>query len=75
MDKTVLIYKKVIVSLNSASNQQLFVNSIPLKVEGSCQYLGVCVDAKLSFNFHINFRQIKLIKQCGIVSKRRHYVL
>ena len=46
MDKTV----QVSVSLNSASNQQLFINSIPLKIEGSCKYLGVYVDSKLSFN-------------------------
>ena len=43
MDKTV----QVSVSLNSASNQQLLINSIPLKIEGSCKYLQVYVDAKL----------------------------
>ena len=42
MDKTI----QVSVSLNSASNQQLFINNIPLKIEGSCKYLGVYVDAK-----------------------------
>ena len=70
MDKTV----QVSVSLKRASNQQLFNNSIPLKIEGSCKYLGVYVDAKLSFNSHINFKRSKLRKQCGIVSKMRHYV-
>ena len=70
MDKTV----QVSVSLNSASNQQLFINSIPLKIEGSRKYLGVYVDAKLSFNSHNNFIRSKLRKQCGIVLKMRHYV-
>ena len=70
MDKMV----PVSVSLNSGSNHQLFINSIPLKIEGSCKYLGVYVAAKLSFNSHINFIRSKLRKQCGIVSKMRHYV-
>ena len=42
MDKTV----QVSVSLNSASNQQLFINSIPLKIERSCKYFGVYIVAK-----------------------------
>ena len=71
MDKTV----QVSVSLNSAPNQQLFINIIPSKIEGSCIYLGVYVDAKLSFNSHINFIRSKFRKQCGIASKMRHYVL
>ena len=41
MDKMV----QVSVSPYSASNQQLFINRIPLKIEGSCKYLGIYVDA------------------------------
>ena len=39
-----------------------------------CKYLGILVDNKLSFQSHIDFVKQRLGKQCGIISKLRHYV-
>ena len=37
-------------------------------------YLGVFLDSKLSFNAQISLVMEKLSRQCGILSKLRHYV-
>ena len=65
MDKTV----QVSVYVNSASIQQLFIKSMPLKTEGSRKYLGVYVDAKLSFNSPINFIQSSLENNVALFRK------
>ena len=70
IDKTVQVY----VSSNSASNQNIYINKLPLKNASSSKYLGIILDAKLSFNTHIDLVRTKLRKQCGIISKIRHYV-
>ena len=70
IDKTVQVY----VSSNSASNQNIYINNLPLKNASSCKYLGIILDAKLSFNTQIDLVRTKLRKQCGIISKMRHYV-
>ena len=39
-----------------------------------CKYLGILFDNKLSFKYHIEYVRSKLGKQCGIISKLRHFV-
>ena len=45
-----------------------------VKVDNTCAYLGVRLDSKLTFKTHISHVVKKLSKQCGIISKLRHYV-
>ena len=58
----------------SASKLRFKLNGIPIDVKPMCKYLGICVDSKLSFVSHIEYVKKRLGKQCGIISKLRHYV-
>ena len=44
-----------------------------IKLEPSCKYLGIIVDSKLLFSSHIDLVIGKLSRQCGIISKLRHF--
>ena len=63
---------------NSASNVNRFsvfkLNSVNIPESESCKYLGVRLDKKMKFIEHIEEVKKKLVMQCGIVSKLRHYV-
>ena len=58
----------------SASNHLFQLNSCSINTKPVCKYLGIYIDSKFSFKSHIDFVKKKLSKQCGIVSKLRHYV-
>ena len=57
-----------------ASSPNFHLNNKNLNVLNSCKYLGVFLDNKLSFKPHIESVIERLERQCGIVSKLRHYV-
>ena len=59
---------------NSASNSQFKLNDSNITIKPVCKYLGVFIDNKLSFLSHINYVKTRLSKQCGAISKLRHYV-
>ena len=44
-----------------------------VQTHSMCKYLGLRIDAKLSFISHIENDKKKLSKQCGTVSKMRHF--
>ena len=58
----------------SVSSPNFHLNNEILNVLYSCKYLGVFLDNKLSFKPHIESVLERLGRQCGIVSKLRHYV-
>ena len=58
----------------SASNSQFKLNDSNITIKPVCKYLGVFIDNKLSFLSHINYVKTRLSKQCGAISKLRHYV-
>lgn len=58
----------------SASNRRFNINGAAIQVKPLCKYLGIKVDAKLSFMSHIDYVKKRLGKQCGIICKLRHYV-
>ena len=60
---------------SSASNCNFKVNCCQKKVKPVCKYLSIYLDCKLSFISHIDFVKLRLEKQCGFISKLRHYVL
>ena len=64
---------QVNISLGSVSSSPLVLNGVEVKIENSCRYLGVIID-NLSFKQHVNCIINKLSRQCGILSKLRHYV-
>ena len=55
-------------------NPRFDLNNQYVKVDNTCKYLGVRLDSKLTFKTHISYVVKKLSKQCGIISKLRHYV-
>ena len=55
-------------------NPRFDLNNKFVKVDNTCKYLGVRLDSKLTFKTHISHVIKKLSKQCGIISKIRHYV-
>ena len=59
---------------NSASNKDFCLSECIILTKPVCKYLGVFVDNKLSFQTHIDYVKQRLGKQCGIISKLRHYV-
>ena len=55
-------------------NPRFELNNQYTKVDNTFKYLGVRLDSKLIFKTHISHVVKKLSKQCGIISKLRHYV-
>ena len=55
------------------SSEYLFDDQV-VQTHSMCKYLGVRIDAKLSLISHIEHVKKKLSKQCGIVSKMKHFV-
>ena len=54
------------------ASEYLFDDQV-VQSHSMCKFLGVRIDAKLSFISHIEHVKKKLSKQCGIVSKMRHF--
>ena len=44
-----------------------------ISIEPVCKCLGILVDFKSSFVSHLSVLKSRLSKQCGIISKLRHY--
>ena len=61
-------------NIKSASNYRFKLNSSNIILKPVCKYLGIYIDCKLSYQTHINNVKMRLGKQCGIISKLRHYV-
>ena len=67
--------KTVQMNINtSASIPSFSINNCPVSLKQVCKYLGLRLDSKLSFVAHIDYVNKRLGKQCGIISKLRHYV-
>ena len=50
------------------------INNEELKQVDNAKYLGVIMDNKLNFNFHINNIKLRLSKGISLLAKIRHYV-
>ena len=72
LEKTILM-KMLVAGSKIDSSEYLFDDQV-VQTHSMCKYLGVRIDAKLSFISHIEHVKKKLSKQCGIVSKMRHFV-
>ena len=72
LENTILM-KMLVAGSKIDSSEYLFDDQI-VQTHSMCKYLGVRIDVKLSFISHIEHVKKKLSKQCGIVSKMRHFV-
>ena len=72
LEKTILM-KMLVAGSKIDSSEYLFDDQV-VQTHSMCKYLGVRIDAKLSFISHIERVKKKLSKQCGIVFKMRHFV-
>ena len=67
--------KTVQMNINtSASIPSFTINNCPVSLKQVFKYLGLRLDSKLSFVANIDYVKKRLGKQCGIISKLRHYV-
>ena len=57
----------------SASNYAFSLNQSVIKSQPVCKYLGIYIDNNLSFKSQVDYVTKRLGKQCGIISKLRHY--
>ena len=55
---------------------QLNVNcsALLIKVATKVKYLGVIIDNKLNFKYHINFVETKISQSVGILGKLKYYL-
>ena len=79
MNKLTLNYDKckyMIVSRKptDSSSFDLTINNVKIERTESIRYLGVQLDEKLSWKFHVENLKKKLSKTCGLIFKLRHYV-
>ena len=79
MNKLTLNYDKckyMIVSRKpiDSSSFDLTINNVKIKRTESIRYLGVQLDEKLFWKFHVENLKKKLSKTCGLIFKLRHYV-
>ena len=56
-------------------NVELFVNNSLIPQNTTARYLGVTIDDKLKFDYHILNTEHKISKSVGIISKLRHFML
>ena len=62
------------VQLNLKSSENRFDNDNKyISNEPVCKYLGILNDFKFSFVYHLSVLKSRFSKQCGIISKLRHY--
>ena len=64
-----LNFQPVINMLDYDSNQY-----IPLECKEYVKYLGIIIDCKLNWKYHINYVTLKISKTVGIISKLRYYI-
>ena len=57
----------------SASSERCHIASDEIKLEPSCNDLGIIVDSKLLFSSHIDLAIGRRSRQCGIISKLRYF--
>ena len=65
--------KTIQMNIKSASNSKFTLNCSEVIDKPVCKYLVLYNDYKLSFRSHIDSVKLRLGKQCGILSKLRHY--
>ena len=66
------INKTIELKLKS-SEKRFDIDNKYIFIEPVCKYLGILVDFKFSFVSHLSVLKLRLSKQCGIISKLRHY--
>ena len=60
-------------NMKSASNSKITLYCLGVINKQNFKYLGLYIDYKLSFRSHIDSVKMRIGKQCGIISKLRHY--
>ena len=58
---------------NSASGNSFTAKNLSISSNLVCKYLGIRLNSKLSFVLHVDYAKKRLGKQCGTISKLRHY--
>ena len=58
----------------SASSLRFNIASGLINIDHECKYLGLIIDSKLSYHAHISSVTERLGRQCGVISKLRHFV-
>ena len=59
---------------SSAPILNLHINGSPIEEKQYAKYLGIIVDHKLTYEYHINHVNLKLIKGNAILSQVKHYI-
>ena len=77
-NKTKLNYNKTnFMLLNSQKHNptsfEVVINNHSISPEDNLKYLGVLLDNKLSWKFHVEKVKIQLSKACGVLTKLKHY--
>ena len=52
---------------------EVVINNHSISPEDNLKYLGVLLDNKLSWKFHVEKVKIQLSKACGVLTKLKHY--
>ena len=55
-------------------NDKLYIKNDEIKQVDHTKFLGVIIDSKLNWDFHINYIKQKIAKSIGILSKARKYL-
>ena len=61
-----IVIRPIVISCNIASSL--------INIDHECKYLGLIIDSKLSYRAHISSVTERLGRQCGVISKLRHFV-
>ena len=65
---------KKTIQMNLKSSENKFdINNKYISIEPVIKYLGILIDFKFSFVSHLSVLKSRFSKQCGIISKLRHY--
>ena len=56
-----------------SSKNSIDIDSKCVSIEPVCNYFGILIDFKFFFLSHLSVLKSRLSKQCGIISKLRHY--
>ena len=71
--KLCLNVKKTIQMNLKSSENRFDIDTKCISIEPVCKYLGILIDLKFSFVSHLLVLKSRLSKQCGIISRLRHY--
>ena len=74
LDANKLCLNKKPIQMNLKSSENRFdIDNKYISIKPVCKYLGILIDFKFSFVSHLSVLKSRLSKQCGIISKLRHY--